>query len=81
MPGLPPVVMQSARDDQLSIDADRIETAVAATGTGVVDHHRFDNLWHVFHLQAGVLAEADEAITDLGVRLRTRTTERKVATK
>ena len=67
MPGLPPVVMQSARDDPLSIDADRIETAVAATGTGVVDHHRFDNLWHVFHLQAGVLAEADEAITDLGV--------------
>ena len=81
MPDLPRVVMQSARDDPLSIDADRIETAVAATGTGVVDHHRFDNLWHVFHLQAGVLAEADEAITDLGVRLRPHTTERKVATK
>jgi epsilon-lactone hydrolase len=81
MPGLPPVVMRSAGDDPLSIDADKIETAVAATGTGVVDNHRFDNLWRVFHLQAGVLAEADEAITDLGARLRTHPTERKVATK
>ena len=81
MPDLPRVVMQSARDDPLSIDADRIETAVAATGTGVVDHHRFDNLWHVFHLQADALAAADDAITDLGSRLRTHTTERKVATK
>ena len=81
MPGLPPVVMRSAGNDPLSIDADKIETAVAATGTGVVDNHRFDNLWHVFHLQAGVLAEADEAITDLGARLRTHPTERKVATK
>ena len=81
MPGLPPVVRRSAGNDPLSIDADKIETAVAATGTGVVDNHRFDNLWHVFHLQAGVLAEADEAITDLGARLRTHLTERKVATK
>ena len=57
MPGLPPDVMRSAGDDPLPIDADKIETAVAATGTGVVDNHRFDNLWHVFHLQAVVLAK------------------------
>jgi hypothetical protein len=37
-------------------------------------------LWHDFHLQAGVLADADAAIEDLGARLRTHM-EGKVATK
>ena len=78
MAGLPPIVMQSAGDDPLSIDADKIEKFCAA---GMLDHRRFENLWHVFHLQAGVLAEADEAIADLGAKLRTHTTEGKVATK
>ena len=78
MAGLPPIVMQSAGDDPLSIDADKIEKFCAAA---MLDHRRFENLWHVFHLQAGVLAEADEAIADLGAKLRTHTTEGKVATK
>ena len=78
MAGLPPIVMHSAGDDPLSIDADKIEKFCAA---GMLDHRRFENLWHVFHLQAGVLAEADEAIADLGAKLRTHTTEGKVATK
>ena len=78
MAGLPPIVMQSAGDDPLSVDADKIEKCCAA---GMLDHRRFEKLWHVFHLQAGVLAEADEAIADLGARLRTHTTEGKVATK
>jgi epsilon-lactone hydrolase len=76
--GLPPIVMQSAGDDPLSIDADKIEKLCAAE---ILDHRRFEKLWHIFHLQAGVLAEADEAIADLGARLRTHTTEGKVATK
>ena len=78
MAGLPPIVMHSAGADPLSIDADKIEKFCAA---GMLDHRRFENLWHVFHLQAGVLAEADEAIADLGAKLRTHTTEGKVATK
>jgi acetyl esterase/lipase len=78
MAGLPPIVMQSAGDDPLSIDADKIEKFCAAA---MLDHRRFENLWHVFHLQAGVLAEADEAIADLGAKQRTHTTEGKVATK
>ena len=78
MAGLPPIVMQSAGDDPLTIDADQIEKLCAA---GMLEHQRFENLWHVFHLQAGVLAEADEAIADLGAKLRTHTTVGKVATK
>ena len=77
MAGLPPIVMQSAGDDPLWIDADKIETAFAATGA--LDHRRFDGLWHDFHLQAGVLAEADEAIAELGAKLRVHTTTGKVA--
>ena len=78
MAGLPPIVMHSAGDDPLVVDAIKIEKAVAA---GVIAHRRFDGMWHDFHLQAGVLAEADEAISELGARLRTHTTEGKVATK
>ncbi len=63
--GLPPIVLQSAGDDPLILDAEKI--ASKATD---VEHHRFDGLWHDFHLQAGVLAEADFAIAELGARLR-----------
>ena len=62
MAGLPPIVMHSAGDDPLSIDADKIEKAAAEAGTGLVDHRRFETCGTYFHLQAGVLAEADEAI-------------------
>ena len=47
--------------------------------SGLVEHRRFENLWHDFHLQAGVLAEADEAINDMGARLRTLMTEKEAA--
>ena len=76
MTGLPPIVMQTAGDDPLLLDADKIETAGAAGA--ILDHRRFANLWHDFHLQAGVLAEADEAINDLGARLRTHTTKERL---
>ena len=70
MRGLPPIVMQTAGDDPISVDADKIETACAATTTGLLDHRRFDNLWHDFHLQVSLLPEAAEAVADLGAKLR-----------
>ena len=70
MTGLPPIVMHSAGDDPLRCDADQISKAVAATGTGSVDHVLFDGLWHVFHLQVSVLPEARQAVADLGSTLR-----------
>jgi epsilon-lactone hydrolase len=68
--GLPPIVMQTAGDDPISVDAEKIETACAAGKTGFLDHRRFDNLWHDFHLQVSLLPEAAEAVTDLGAKLR-----------
>lgn len=76
MAGLPPIVLHSAGDDPLCIDADAIEKAGAEAGTGRVEHRRFENLWHDFHLQAGVLAEADEAINHMGARLRALMTDK-----
>ncbi len=70
MTGLPPIVMQTAGDDPISADADRIETACAASTTAILDHHRFDNMWHDFHLQVSLLPEAREAVADLGAKLR-----------
>ena len=70
MTGLPPIVIQTAGDDPIRCDALDIARAVAATGTSIVDHRVFDSLWHVFHLQVSVLAEAREAVADLGAKLR-----------
>ena len=70
MTGLPPIVMQTAGDDPISVDADKIETACAASKTAILDHRRFDNLWHDFHLQVSLLPEAAEAVTALGAKLR-----------
>jgi acetyl esterase/lipase len=71
MSDLPPIIIQTAGDDPIRGDSRDIATAVAALGTGTVDHRVFDSLWHVFHLQVSVLAEAREAIADLGAKLRT----------
>ena len=70
MRGLPPIVMQSAGDDPISIDAHKIETACAASKNVLLDHRRFDNMWHDFHLQVSLLPEARDAIADLGAKLR-----------
>jgi monoterpene epsilon-lactone hydrolase len=70
MTGLPPIVIQTAGDDPIRCDALDISRAVAATGTGIVDHRVFDSLWHVFHLQVSVLPEAREAVAELGAKLR-----------
>jgi monoterpene epsilon-lactone hydrolase len=89
MADLPPIVMQTAGDDPIRCDALDIARAIAATGTGIVDHRVFDSLWHVFHLQVSVLPEAREAVADLGAKLRShvqtssdiRTNNVKVAAK
>ena len=70
MTGLPPIVVQTAADDPISVDADKIDAAFAATDPSALDHRRFDSMWHDFHLQVSLLPEAREAIADLGAKLR-----------
>ncbi len=81
MNGLPPIVMQTAGDDPISIDADKIEAAVAITGTGSLDHRRYENMWHDFHLQASIFPEARAALAELGTKLRAHTDNAKVSAK
>ena len=69
MSGLPPIIMQTAGDDPISADADRIEAACARSETAL-DHRRFDGLWHDFHLQVSLLPDARNAIADLAAKLR-----------
>jgi monoterpene epsilon-lactone hydrolase len=69
--GLPPVIMHSSGDDPLAADAEKIDALFTANpAAGSIDHHQFEDLWHVFHLQAGLLAAADGAIAELGAALR-----------
>jgi acetyl esterase/lipase len=70
MAGLPPIVMQSAGDDPISFDANKIEAAVAGTPSGIIAHRRFDGLWHDFHLQVSLIPEAREAVAEFGAALR-----------
>ena len=69
MTDLPPIVMQTAGDDPISADAEKIEIACTASNTAL-DHRRFDGMWHDFHLQVCLLPEARDAVTDLGLNLR-----------
>jgi monoterpene epsilon-lactone hydrolase len=90
MTGMPPNVIHTSGDDPISFDADKIETACAASTTAILDHRRFDNMWHDFHLQVSLLPEARDAVVELGAKLRNHlatetlqihTLQRKVAAK
>lgn len=69
--GLPPMDIQAAENDLIVSDADRfVERARAADVP--VSYRCYSDLWHCFQLQAGLLREADTALTDLGLALARR---------
>lgn len=63
--GLPPTAVHGAGDDILVDDVERLVAALRAAGVAV-DYRRLAGLWHVAHLQAGLVAEASEAVEALG---------------
>jgi acetyl esterase/lipase len=69
--GLPPMIIQSAEDDLIRSDGDTLAERARAAGVEV-DYRLFGGLWHDFHLHAGILRDADEAVADLGEALRER---------
>lgn len=67
---LPPILMHSAGDDPLAVDADKLERELARQSSdGLLIHRRFTKRWHDFHLQVGFLADADEAVALFGAQL------------
>lgn len=55
----------------LAVDAARLASRICAEiGDEAIDNHVHPRLWHDFHLQASLLAEAERALTSRGARLR-----------
>lgn len=68
--GLPRTMVQAASDEILRGDAERLVARLEAHGVPV--HFRLGrDLWHVWHLFAGLLPEATAAVEELGVFVRT----------
>lgn len=68
---LPPLYIHVGEHEVFFDDSSRLATGVRASG-GDAQLDVFDGMWHAFHLHAGNVPEADEAITRLGNFLRAR---------
>jgi acetyl esterase/lipase len=69
--GLPPMLIQTGSRDMLRSDAESLAERATAAGAEV----RLEvaqGLWHDYHLHAGMLREADEAVARLGSFLAAR---------
>ena len=62
--GLPPTYLQVGTHDLLLSDSETFADRARAAGVDV-RLTRFEGMWHDFQLAAGLLREADEAMTDL----------------
>ncbi|MDH4167101.1 MAG: alpha/beta hydrolase [Gammaproteobacteria bacterium] len=59
--GLPPTLVQVGQDELLLPDARRLHSALAAAEVPV-ELQEYPRRWHVFQVNAGVLADADRAL-------------------
>jgi epsilon-lactone hydrolase len=65
---LPPMLIHAGGNEMLLSDARAL--AARAAGAGVeVELRVFDELWHDFHVYTGMLAEADDALAEMGAWL------------
>ena len=69
--GLPPMLIQTGANDMLRSDAESLAERAAAAGVEVELEVGRD-LWHDYHVHAGMLREADEAVERLGAFLAAR---------
>lgn len=70
---LAPLVIHSAADDPIAVDAARLEARLRDAGLAdAVEHRTYPDRWHVFHLQVGTLADAGRALDHMAARLRAR---------
>jgi monoterpene epsilon-lactone hydrolase len=70
--GLPPIIVHCGADEILRPDIERLVERARAAGV----HVRFrilDRMWHVAHLQAGLMTEATSAVEEIGITLRDTT--------
>jgi monoterpene epsilon-lactone hydrolase len=67
--GLPPTLIHTGSKEMLLSDAEALAARAEAAGVAV-ELRVFDGLWHSFHVHAGMLRDADEALEELGDFLR-----------
>ena len=71
--GLPPTLIQVGTDELLLTDSRRLHAALMAAGVEAT-LQEFRHRWHVFQLNAGVLADANRALATAGAFVRARAT-------
>ncbi len=62
--GLPPVLIHSADSDVFSADSESFAKAVRLSG-GTAENKLWEEMWHIFHMQAAFVPEADLALGEL----------------
>ena len=67
--GLPPTLVQVGTDEVLLQDTRRLHTALRHAGVSAT-LEEYPRRWHVFQLNAGVLADADRALASAARFLR-----------
>ncbi|MFZ5756487.1 MAG: alpha/beta hydrolase fold domain-containing protein [Pseudomonadota bacterium] len=68
--GLPPLLIQAGSEEILLDDSTFLAERARRAGVAVT-LHVYDDLWHVFQAQAGLIAEADEALAEIGAFIAT----------
>jgi monoterpene epsilon-lactone hydrolase len=63
--GLPPMLIQVGSEEILLSDAERLAHGTTQVG-GRAQLQRYEGLWHDFQAHAGMLPEADQALTEIG---------------
>ncbi len=66
--GLPPLLVHTGKDEILLDDSTRLVEKAQAAGVQV-NHKIYADLWHVFHLHAGIMPESAAALDDLCAQL------------
>lgn len=69
--GLPPILIHAGSRELLLSDSQELHERAVAAGV-LAELKVFDGLWHEFHVHAGMLAEADEAVAEMGDWLAAR---------
>jgi len=69
--GLPPTLIQVGTDETLHDDSQRLHAALIAANV-VSELQVYPRRWHVFHANAGLLADADRALARAGAFIRAR---------
>jgi acetyl esterase/lipase len=69
--GLPPTLIQVGTDELLLTDSRRLQAALVAAGVEA-ELQEYPRRWHVFQMNAGLLADADRALDAAGAFIRSR---------